>query len=68
MRNTRNKRRLAEIQDNFDGENSHSSSKDRSHGDLNEEYITQVSQEVEGRMAKSFPRNCRRGKAEFAEL
>ena len=54
MRNTRNKRRLAEIQDNFDGENSQSSSRERSHGDVNEEYISQVSQEIEGRIAKKL--------------
>ena len=54
MRNTRNKRRLAEIQDNFDRENSQSSSRERSHGDINEEYISQVSQEIEGRIAKKL--------------
>ena len=51
---TRNKRRLAEIQDNFDRENSQSSSRERSHGDINEEYISQVSQEIEGRIAKKL--------------
>ena len=54
MRNTRNKRRLAEIQDNFEENNSRGSSRDRSQGDLNENYITQVSQEIEGRIAKKL--------------
>ena len=54
MKNTRNKRRLAEIQDNFEENNSQSSSKDRSQADLNENYITQVSQEIEGRIAKKL--------------
>ena len=54
MRNTRNKRRLAEIQDNFDGESSQSSSRERNQGNINEEYISQVSQEIEGRIAKKF--------------
>ena len=54
MRNTRNKRRLAEIQDNFEENNSRGSSRERSQGDLNENYITQVSQEIEGRIAKKL--------------
>ena len=54
MRNTRNKRRLAEIQDNFDGESSQSSNRERTHGNINEEYISQVSQEIEGRIAKKL--------------
>ena len=54
MKNTRNKRRLAEIQDNFEEENSQSSSRERSQADLNENYITQVSQEIEGRIAKKL--------------
>ena len=52
MRNTRNKRRLAEIQDNFEEDRSQGSSRDKSSVDPNENYITQVSQEIEGRMAK----------------
>ena len=54
MKNTRNKRRLAEIQDNFEEDNSQSSSRERSQADLNENYITQVSQEIEGRIAKKL--------------
>ena len=54
MRNTRNKRRLAEIQDNFDGESSQSSNRERTQGNINEEYISQVSQEIEGRIAKKL--------------
>ena len=54
MRNTRNKRRLAEIQDNFEENNSRGSSRERSQIDLNENYITQVSQEIEGRIAKKL--------------
>ena len=54
MRNTRNKRRLAEIQDNFDGESSQSSNRERNQGNINEEYISQVSQEIEGRISKKL--------------
>ena len=54
MRNTRNKRRLAEIQDNFDGESSQSSNRERTQGNINEEYISQVSQEIEGRKSKKL--------------
>ena len=54
MRNTRNKRRLAEIQDNFEDNNNRGSSRERSQGDLNENYITQVSQEIEGRIDKKL--------------
>ena len=54
MRNTRNKRRLAEIQDNFEEDRSQGSSRDKSSVDPNENYITQVSQEIEGRIAKKL--------------
>ena len=43
-----------EIQDNFEENNSQSSSRDRSQADPNENYITQVSQEIEGRIAKKL--------------
>ena len=57
MRNTRTKRRLAEIQDNFDGESSQSSNRERTQGNIKEEYISQVSQEIEGRIAENFHKN-----------
>ena len=54
MRNTRTKRRLAEIQDNFEEDRSQASSRDKSSVDPNENYITLVSQEIEGRIAKKL--------------
>ena len=54
MRNTRNKRKLAELQDNFDEDLSQGSSRERSNTDPNENYITQVSQEIEGRISKKL--------------
>ena len=69
MKNTRNKRRLAEIQDIFEEDNSQSISRERSQVDLNENYITQVSQQIEGRTAKkNFPKNSQREKVEYLEL
>ena len=54
MRNTRIKRKLAELQDNFDEDLSQGSSRERSNTDPNENYITQVSQEIEGRISKKL--------------
>ena len=54
MRRTRNKRKLAELQDNFDEDQSQGSSRERSSTDPNENYIVQVSQEIEGRISKKL--------------
>ena len=40
---------MAELQDNFDEDLSQGSSRERSNTDPHENYITQVSQEIEGK-------------------